>query len=128
MERLFFGPKEDYRLMNKILKQFAQCTTREVLEILDEVFSLRMIFDKKIQKYKRWFVVSYCGQMHSGGQGFLPDNEEPVEVEYLAQPLITFYENEDYFEQGGCPCCHLLIVCTHKYAKCPYCFSNVGCT
>lgn len=115
-------------LENKVLQQLSNCTTREVIEILDEVFSRRMAFSEHIKKHSRWFVVSYSGSISPDKGGFIVDPEDPVEVEYLAQPLTTLYENESYFEQGVCNNCGLIITCTHKYAKCPYCFSCVGCS
>lgn len=66
--------------------------------------------------------------MNSDYKGFIYDPDLGVEVRSMAQPLITFYENEEYYESGICDMCGLEVVCTHKYARCPYCFSDVGCS
>lgn len=104
-------------------------TDRELLEILTEVFYRRQVEGNGIE-YKRWFLVQLRYELIPENQYITINrfDDEPLEAEYLALPVATYYENEIFFEMGLCKHCKLPLICTHKTAICPYCHNLVGCS
>lgn len=114
--------------MNDYLyEQLSNCTTRELIEILEEVSGMRM-HHYSDGSCSRWFVTVFQEVFDKQTLGFIFDNNWGVTPYYMALPLVVNFDEESFLQGGYCYECNTQVSCTHKKAKCPYCFGYIECT
>ena len=113
---------------NDLIVILSKLENLELLEILSEVFEKRTYsFSDSYEDVRRWLIVEHMGALDVKSGRLFPESKED-DVLHVALPINPCYENQDFYESGKCDACGLWVTCTHKLARCPFCYSTVGCT
>lgn len=113
-----------------IIHYLIQLKEAELLALLMHVFHLRGNQTINENWRHNWMIVKHYDELRKGSTTyFVP---ESLDGDYpgpaLGLPASGNYDEDGFYQSGGCPECGLWVACTEKLAICPYCGSQVPCT